>query len=95
MGVLHTPDFFVIREKDAGWEEWKTEEDLRRLSERNPNRYCAGVAGRWCCPPGTAYAERLGLYYRVRSSAIETWNRQYKCWIALCSPHIGGGHRRG
>ena len=47
MGVLHTPDFFVIRDKDAGWEEWKTEEDLRRLAERNPNRYCAGAEGRW------------------------------------------------
>src|SRR5437016_14241122 len=31
MGVLHTPDFFVIRENEAGWEEWKTEEDLGRL----------------------------------------------------------------
>ena len=68
MGVQHTPDFFVIRETEAGWEEWKTGEDLRRLSERNPNRYCADD-GRWRCPPGTAYAERLGLYYRVRSSA--------------------------
>jgi putative transposase len=73
MGVLHTPDFFVIREKESGWEEWKTEEDLRRLSERNPNRYCAGEAGRWCCPPGAAYAEQLGLYYRVRSSAKIDW----------------------
>ena len=69
LGVLHTPDFFVIRETEAGWEEWKTEEDLQRLSERNPNRYCAGKDGRWCCPPGAAHAERLGLYYRVRSSA--------------------------
>jgi len=69
MGVLHTPDFFVIRETEAGWEEWKTEEDLQRLSERNPNRYRAVEGGRWCCPPGAAYAERLGLYYRVRSSA--------------------------
>ena len=68
MGVLHTPDFFVIRETEAGWEEWKTEEDLGCLSERNSNRYCTGD-GRWRCPPGVAYAERLGLYYRVRSSA--------------------------
>src|SRR6266849_6392233 len=73
MGVLHTPDFFVIRENEAGWEEWKTEEDLRRLSERNPNRYCAGEGADWRCPPGAAYAERLGLYYRVRSSAGIDW----------------------
>jgi hypothetical protein len=32
MGVLHTRDFFVIREKEAGWEEWKTEADLQRLT---------------------------------------------------------------
>lgn len=39
MGVLHTPDFFVIREKEAGWEEWKTEEELQRLTERNSNPF--------------------------------------------------------
>ncbi len=73
MGILHTPDFFVIRDGEAGWEEWKTEEELRRLVERNPNRYCDGEEGRWHCPPGVAYAEQLGLYYRVRSSAEIHW----------------------
>ena len=73
MGVLHTPDFFVIREKEAGWEEWKTEADLRLLSERNSNRYCADESGHWRCPPGAAYAKGLGLYYRVRSSAEIDW----------------------
>jgi len=69
MKLRHTPDFFVVRETEAGWEEWKTEQDLKRLSERNPNRYCTDDAGRWRCPPGIAYAVPLGLYYRVRSSA--------------------------
>jgi transposase InsO family protein len=69
LGVFHTPDFFVLRETEAGWEEWKTEEELRCLCERNPNRYCAGDEGEWLCPPGRAHAEKLGLYYRVRSSA--------------------------
>ena len=73
MGVLHTPDFFVIRQGEAGWEEWKTEEDLRRLNTHNPNRYSAQKDGQWHCPPGMAYAERLGLYYRVRSSAEIDW----------------------
>lgn len=73
MGVFHTPDFFVIRDRDAGWEEWKTEEELRRLAEQNPNRYCFGVEGHWRCPPGADYAERLGLHYRVRSSAEIDW----------------------
>lgn len=73
MGILHTPDFFVIRDREAGWEEWKTEEDLPRLAARNPNRYCAGEEGHWHCPPGAAYAEQLGLYYRVRSSVEIHW----------------------
>lgn len=44
LGVLHTPDFFVIRRTAAGWEEWKTEEELLRLAERSPNRYRAAEA---------------------------------------------------
>ena len=37
--VMHTPDFFLIRQDAAGWEEWKTEEELVRLAQRNPHRY--------------------------------------------------------
>src|SRR3974390_3379474 len=73
MGVLHTPDFFVIRSESAGWEEWKTEEELRRLNAHNPNRYSPGSDEPWRCPPGQTYAERLGLRYRVRSSAEINW----------------------
>lgn len=91
MGVLHTPDFFVIRETEAGWEEWKTEEDLRRLGERNPNRYCAGEGGRWWCPPGAAYAERLGLYYRVRSSA--EIDRIFQRIIQFLEDYFRGSHQ--
>src|SRR6516165_4626864 len=61
MRVQHTPDFFVIRREEAGWEEWKTEEELRRLNVRNPNRYVPGSDDPWRCPPGHAYAEQLGL----------------------------------
>ena len=39
MGVLHTPDFFVIRKDSAGWEECKTEEQLKKLARKSPNRY--------------------------------------------------------
>lgn len=92
MGVLHTPDFFVIREAEAGWEEWKTEEDLQRLGERNPNRYCAREGGgRWCCPPGIAYAERLGLYYRVRSSA--EIDRIFQRNIEFLEDYFRGSHQ--
>ena len=73
IGVLHTPDFFVIRQHQAGWEEWKTEEELRQLNAHNPNRYFSGKGGQWCCPPGAAYAQHLGLYYHVRSSPEIDW----------------------
>ena len=73
MGVLHTPDFFVIRPQEAGWEEWKTEEELHRLKAHNSNRYSSDEDGQWFCPPGAAYAERHGLYYRVRSSSEIDW----------------------
>ena len=73
LGVLHTPDFFVIRKTAAGWEEWKTEEELLRLAERSPNRYHAAEDGRWHCPPGEAYASAVGCYYHVRSSREINW----------------------
>jgi len=78
MGVWHTPDFFVIRDREAGWEEWKTEEGLQRLKDRNPNRYFPKPKeqGGWDCPPGVAYAAPLGLYYHVRSSAEIDWTFQ-------------------
>jgi putative transposase len=72
LGVLHTPDFFVVRAGSAGWEECKTEEELIRLADRNPNRYCRDERT-WCCPPGKQYAEKFGLYYRVRSSGEINW----------------------
>src|SRR5262245_38334936 len=65
----HTPDFFVLRQDSAGWEEWKPLHALEVLAVRMPARYGQTPAGQWCCPPGEAYAEPLGLTYRVRSSA--------------------------
>jgi putative transposase len=73
LGVLHTPDFFVIRTTAAGWEEWKTDEELLHLAERSPHRYLAAEDGHWCCPPGEACARDFGFYYRVRSSSEINW----------------------
>lgn len=76
LGVLHTPDFFVIRHNAVGWEECKTEEQLIKLSSKNPNRYVRDADGVWRCPPGEAYSDKLGFYYRVRSSKEINWTYQ-------------------
>jgi putative transposase len=75
-GVLHTPDFFVIRRGSAGWEECKVEDDLVRLGEKSPSRYWKDESGAWRCPPGETYAEQFGLYYRLRSSSEIDWTYQ-------------------
>ncbi|MGI8746612.1 MAG: Mu transposase C-terminal domain-containing protein [Bryobacteraceae bacterium] len=73
MGVLHTADYFVIRNDCAGWEECKTEDELVCLNRKNPNRYARDQKGIWICPPGEAHAVAAGLYYRVRSSRDIDW----------------------
>jgi transposase InsO family protein len=75
MAVRHTPDFFVLRQDAAGWEEWKTEEDLHRLTQHNPNRYQQD-GDCWHCPPGENCANQFGLTYRVRSSKEIQWRFQ-------------------
>lgn len=76
LGVLHTPDFFVIRDHQAGWEECKTEDELQRLSDTSPHRYSRTNDGGWICPPGQQYAAHWELTYRVRSSAEINWTYQ-------------------
>ena len=71
--VMHTPDFFVLRQDKAGWEEWKTEEDLVRLAQKSPHRYRLENGNSWRCPPGEEHAKVFGLYYRVRSSREINW----------------------
>ena len=73
VAVMHTPDYFAIRRDSGTWEECKTEEDLVKLEEKSPNRYCRGDDGGWRCPPGEAYAAKFGLCYRMRSSAEINW----------------------
>ncbi|MEL7244809.1 MAG: TnsA endonuclease N-terminal domain-containing protein, partial [Cyanobacteria bacterium J06573_2] len=76
LGVLHTPDFFVIRNHSAGWEECKTQEKLKKLSDKSPNRYIHDEEKQWFCPPGVSYASQFGLYYRLRSDSEINWNLQ-------------------
>lgn len=76
IGYWHTADFFVIQKDGAGWEECKTEDELIRLSEQNPNRYRKDNDGRWHHIPGEQYAEPYGLYYRVHTSRDINWTFQ-------------------
>ena len=76
MGVWHTPDFFVLRHKEAGWEEWKTVKELSKLAVKMPHRYIKDDLNQWRCPPGEFYAESLGLYYRLRTDAEINWTLQ-------------------
>jgi putative transposase len=73
VSIFHTPDFFVLRSDGAGWVECKMEEQLPELAERMPHRYVHNVDRTWSCPPGEAYAQPFGLFYRIESSAQIDW----------------------
>jgi putative transposase len=70
---FHTPDFFVIRKNTVGWEECKTEENLKQLSEKSPNRYIREETGLWSDRPGAEYAKQYNFYYRIWSDAEINW----------------------
>jgi putative transposase len=63
----HTPDFFVIRQHSAGFEEWKPVTALDQLAVTMPERYQREPSG-WRCPPGENAAQAHGLFYRVRTN---------------------------
>jgi putative transposase len=75
-GHRYTADFFVISENWVGWEEWKTEEDLIKLSQKYPHRYSLDEDGNWVSPPVEEYAKTQGLSFRIRSSKEINWNFQ-------------------
>jgi putative transposase len=76
LAVMHTPDYFVIHRSSAGWQECKHEQELEKLAQKSPNRYCREHDGHWRCPPGASHADQFGLYYRLRSSAEIDWTLQ-------------------
>lgn len=71
--ILHTPDYFILADGYTGWIECKTEEKLLKLSISQPERYVKDEQGNWRCPPGEAYAAKLGLQYSLRSSIVNDW----------------------
>lgn len=75
MAYLYTPDFFVIEKNRAYWVEWKTEEQLIKLSQERPDRYFK-ENGQWMFAPGINYANELNLEFLVRSSSDINWKLQ-------------------
>ncbi|MBD2616471.1 DDE-type integrase/transposase/recombinase [Nostoc punctiforme FACHB-252] len=69
----HIPDFFVIRNQSAGFEEWKPESRLEKLAAKQSQRYMRSEDGQWLNLPAVAYAEKLGLYYRIRLDTEIDW----------------------
>lgn len=69
-GHYYTPDFLVLRTTGADLEEWKTAEELQKLSEKQPHRYQKTEDGSWRSPPGEELAQELGLSFRVCSSEL-------------------------
>jgi len=73
VGLFHTPDFFLLLTSGAGWAECKMEEQLPHLAEQMPHRYVHNADRTWSSPPGKAYAQPFGLFYRLQSSAQIDW----------------------
>ncbi|BAU65471.1 Integrase catalytic region [Stanieria sp. NIES-3757] len=76
IGFFYTPDFFVIRTDSAGWWECKTEENLQKLAQKNPNRYFLDDDNHWRCPSAEDYANRFGWDFSIWSSASVNWTMQ-------------------
>src|SRR5260370_27735767 len=47
----HTPDFFVLRNASAGWEEWKPAQSRDTLAVSQPSRHHQPATVPWPCPP--------------------------------------------
>jgi hypothetical protein len=88
LSVMHTSDYFLLRQDSAGWVECKTPEDLEKLAIKSPHRYLRDSDGNWHCPPGDEHASALGLNYRVWSSAQVNWILQRNLQF-LAIPPVG------
>lgn len=64
----YTADFFVFRHHSGGYVEVKAEEDLLKLSEKQPERY-KKIDGVWRSPPAEAAVAKYGLTFTVVSDA--------------------------
>lgn len=67
--VQYVPDFLLCRKEYAELVECKTEEDLIKLAEEQPNRYCRGENGIWQSPPMEECAKKLGIRFSIYSTS--------------------------
>ena len=67
--VSYTPDFFVLRAHDAGFEELKPEKELVKLAEQWPTRYVKGEDGVWHSPPVEELLAPTGLSFHILTEA--------------------------
>lgn len=65
--ISHYPDFLEIREDGFYLEEWKSEEKLQRLSEKQPYRYVKSNDGLWLSPQIEKQLADIGIRYRIHS----------------------------
>ena len=71
--ISHIPDFLIIRNNSVGFEEWKPEKTLIKRAEKYPYRYIQQEDGQWVDMLATEQAEKLGLYYRLRTDSEIDW----------------------
>lgn len=72
-GFFYTPDFLVIGSDCIQFVECKSEDDLKKLAEKKPNRYRKNEEGIWICPPGQEAVIKYGIEFRVWSSNETDW----------------------
>ncbi len=64
-GNLHTPDFCIITKDQVYLVECKSESQLIKLSQKNPEKFCKDEEGQWISPAGKAAAKEYGFDYKV------------------------------
>lgn len=63
--IHHTPDFLVLRGNSITLEEWKPDEALTRLAQKQPYRYQRDEDGNWRAPQIEHQLAQWGISYRI------------------------------
>ena len=86
LSVMHTPDYFVLHDDSAGWEECKTAEDLEGSRSRVQTAILATSAASGAAPPGGIRRDiGLGLprvFLRPRSTGFSSEICSF--WRTIC-----------